>query len=463
MLTVVLFGVGTDYVLFLLFRYRERLRAGDAPAEAIVAAVTRVGEAIFSAATAVVAAFAVLALATLGFFATLGPALAVGVAVMLAAALTLVPAVVTVLGRRVFWPAKAAPAAAPAPAFRRFAALGRLVARRPVAVIASGVVLLGGLSVAVAAYRPDYNPVDQLPSGTEATRAYAALQRGFPPGSLAPTELYVHANAPIDASAVAAFVTEAAALPGVAAVLPPSVATDGRTVDVPVVLAVDPYGPAALDTVAGPLRSAARAAAPPGTTVLVGGQTMVLADSRATTGHDLALVLPVAAGAFLLILFVMLRAALAPVYLVAAVAGGFAATLGAVTLVFQEGFGHSGLQFAMPMVLYLFVTAIGTDYNILMTARLREEIRSGHSPREAAARAVAYAGPSVAAAAVILGGTFGALLVSGVPFFAEIGFGVTFGIVLVAFVVSIVLVPAAAARLGGAAWWPAPDRRITAR
>jgi len=228
------------------------------------------------------------------------------------------------------------------------------------------------------------------------------------------------------------------------------------------VLSSDPYGQMALDTVSGPLPAAARGAAPPGTTVLVGGQTMALADSRATTGHDLALVLPVAAGAFLLILVVMLRAALAPVYLVAAVAGGFAATLGAVTLVFQEGFGHSGLQFAMPMVLYLFVTAIGTDYNILMTARLREEIRSGHPPREAAARAVAYAGPSVAAAAVILAGTFGALLVSGVPFFAEIGFGVTFGIALVAFVISIVLVPAAAARLGGAAWWPARPRRASA-
>ena len=105
MLVVVLFGIGTDYVLFLLFRYRERVRAGDSPRDAIVAAVERVGGAIVSAATAVIAAFGALVLAALGFFTTLGPALAVAVAVMVAAALTLVPAVVTVLGRHVFWPA----------------------------------------------------------------------------------------------------------------------------------------------------------------------------------------------------------------------------------------------------------------------------------------------------------------------------------------------------------------------
>jgi RND superfamily putative drug exporter len=132
-----------------------------------------------------------------------------------------------------------------------------------------------------------------------------------------------------------------------------------------------------------------------------------------------------------------------------------------VVLLFQAGLGHAGLQFALPIILYLFVTAIGTDYNILMTARLREEINDGATPRQAVARAIQHAGPSIAAAAVILAGTFGALLISGVPIFAEIGFGVTLGIALVSFVVSILLVPAMTALLGRAAWWPkkiAPDQ-----
>jgi RND superfamily putative drug exporter len=127
---------------------------------------------------------------------------------------------------------------------------------------------------------------------------------------------------------------------------------------------------------------------------------------------------------------------------------------------FQGALGKPGLAFTIPIILYLFVTAIGTDYNILVTARLREEIREGNPPRRAAALAIEHAGPSIAAAAVILAGTFGALLVSGVPFFTEIGFAVTLGIVLVAFVVSILLVPALTALIGHAAWWPGHRDRV---
>jgi RND superfamily putative drug exporter len=116
--------------------------------------------------------------------------------------------------------------------------------------------------------------------------------------------------------------------------------------------------------------------------------------------------------------------------------------------------GRDGLSFALPTILYLFVTAIGTDYNILITARLREEIREGRHPRDAAALAIAHAGPSVTAAALILAGTFAALLLSGVPLFTEIGFAVTVGILIVAFVVSLLLVPAVTALSGRAAWWP---------
>ena len=241
---------------------------------------------------------------------------------------------------------------------------------------------------------------------------------------------------------------------GVATPLAPRVAPDGRTVDVPLLLADDPFTAASLDLVAGELRETARAAAPPGATVLLGGQSMAFADVRATTDRDLAVIFPVAGLLFVLILAGLLRAMLAPVYLVAMVVAGFAATLGGSALFFQRGLGHAGLAFSIPIILYLFVTAIGTDYNILITARLREEIRDGRRPREAAALAIEHAGPSVAAAALILAGTFGALLISGVPFFIEIGFAVTVGILLVAFVVSLLLVPATTALLGSAAWWP---------
>jgi RND superfamily putative drug exporter len=170
---------------------------------------------------------------------------------------------------------------------------------------------------------------------------------------------------------------------------------------------------------------------------------MAFADVRSATNHDLRLIFPVAAGLFVLILAGLLRALVAPIYLVVVVVLGFVATLGATTLVFRDGLG-----FIIPIILYLFVTAIGTDYNILMTARLREELREGRDRRAAAALAIEHAGPSISAAALILAGTFGALTISGVPLFTQIGFAVTVGIVLVSFVVSILLVPAMTALIG---------------
>jgi RND superfamily putative drug exporter len=221
MLTVVLFGIGTDYILFLLFRYRERLRAGDAPRAAIVAAVERVGEAIFSAAFAVIAAFGALVLAALGFFTTLGPALAIGVFVMLLAALTLVPAVVTILGRRVFWPSKAA---LRQPRRSGFAALGRLVGRRPATVAGASVALLMGLGAAALAFQPSYDPVGQLPAKIEATRAFADLKLGFPAGALQPTQVYLQADRPFSQQEIGAFVQRMAGVGGVASPLEPRIA-----------------------------------------------------------------------------------------------------------------------------------------------------------------------------------------------------------------------------------------------
>ncbi len=439
LLTVVLFGIGTDYLLFLLFRFRERLRAGDEPRDAVVTAVERVGEAISSAALAVIAAFGALVLATMGFFTTLGPALAIGVAVMLLAALTLAPAVLTLLGRRVFWPTRATPRAG-----TRAAAVGRLVAHHPVKVVAAALVLLGGLSAGLAMLSTDYDPISQLPPGTESARAFDDLQRGFPAGALQPTEVYLHADDRPLTEAEIAGLTQA--LAGSGTPLPPRVSEDGRTAAVPLILDLPPFDTAALDLVEGPLRDAARAAAPPGTEVVVGGQTMAYADVRAATERDLTVVFPVAAALFVVILAALLRSIGRPLYLVAFVVLGFAATLGATALVFPDG-----LSFIIPIIVYLFVTAIGTDYNILMTVRLREELRDGRPPREAVARAVAHAGPSIAAAALILAGTFGSLLISGVPFFVEIGFAVTLGIVLVSAVVSILLVPAVTALAPGKA------------
>ncbi|WP_018349585.1 MMPL family transporter [Longispora albida] len=450
LLTVVLFGIGTDYILFLLFRYRERLRAGDSPREAIVAAVDRVGEAISSAALAVIAAFGALVLALLGFFTTLGPALAIGVFVMLLAALTLVPAIISVLGPRIFWPVRTEPDTAGHPAFAR---LGRFVARRPLAAVLGSLAFLIGLSAGVFGYQATYDPLAQLPAKMEATTAFKDLGKNFPAGVMSPSQAYLKSDTPLTPEQVQAFALRVGGHPAVATPMQPQLSADGKVAQVPLILKEAPYSAKALDAVEG-LRDAAHEAAPAGTTAYLGGMTSGFADIRDITNRDLSVIFPVAGLLFLLILGGLLRAAVAPLYLVGMVVLGFAATLGAAVFLFQGALGNAGLMFMLPIIMYLFVTAIGTDYNILITARIREELREGRDAREAAELAVEHAGPSIAAAAVILAGTFGSLLISGVSFFAQMGFAVTLGIALVAFVVSLVLVPAATVLLSRSSWWP---------
>lgn len=157
--------------------------------------------------------------------------------------------------------------------------------------------------------------------------------------------------------------------------------------------------------------------------------------------HDYAIVFPVAAVLILLILALLLRSAVAPWYLMGAVGLGFAATLGATVLVFQHLQGDSGLIFILPIVMYLFVVALGTDYNILMVSRLREEAAEGRSPRDAAAMAVRHAGPTIAAAGLILAGSFGSLILAGGSTLSQMGFAISFGIAAAAFIMATFLTP----------------------
>jgi RND superfamily putative drug exporter len=156
----------------------------------------------------------------------------------------------------------------------------------------------------------------------------------------------------------------------------------------------------------------------------------------------------------MVILGLLLRSLVAPIYLMVAVGLGFTATLGSTVLLFQNIQGENGLMFMLPIIVYLFVVAIGTDYNILMVARLREETRRGHTPREAARLAVTRSAPTIAAAAVILAGTFGVLVLADNSMLRQMGFAVAFGILLTGFVMAILLVPAITSMLRHAAWWP---------
>jgi RND superfamily putative drug exporter len=451
-LTVVLFGVGTDYILFLMFRYRERLRAGEDHKEAMINAVGKVGEAIASAAGAVIIAFLALSLSSVTFLKQMGPALAISVFVTLLAGLTLVPAVFSLIPpRALFWPSKKWQIE---PQGSKFAAVGRTVQRRPALVALVSGLLMVALALVATTYKASFDFASgSMPKTKESMVVQDTMAKAFSAGAAQPTDVFVTSSGPLDHGAVSALEQKLSGVAGVASVSPAKYNDNGTTADISVILSSDPQSQQAMDTVV-KIRDLAHGDAPQGDKVLVGGTSAIYKDINKAINHDYMVVFPVAGLLIMLILGLMLRSVVAPWYLMAAVALGFAATLGATVLIFQHLSNQSGLMFMLPVFIYLFVTAIGTDYNILMISRLREEAQEGRTPREAAAEALRHAGPTVAAAGAILAGTFASMMLAGNVLFSEMGFSISFGIFIAAFVMAMFFTPSLTALIGHAAWWP---------
>lgn len=459
LLVVVLFGVGSDYFLFLVFRYRENLRAGLPADLAMSAAVGRVGEAITSAAGAVIVAFLALTLSTLGQLRAYGPSLAIAVAVTLAVSLTLAPAVITLCGKKVFWPSRSFQR----PARQRFAGgAGRLVGRRPGLVAGAATLTMAALALFAFGFTPQFDQSASGPQDLESVVAQRSLERGFSAGASQPTDIIVTSQdgRRLQPEELAAYGRALTAVDGVGTVAGVTPNEAGDTAAISVLLADTPTSKAGIATAGGELRVVAHREAPAGTIAYVGGLSSVLADVQTAVNRDYKVVFPVAGVAILLILALLLRSAVAPWYLMGSVALGFGAALGAAVLVFQQLRGQDGLLFTLPILMYLFVVAIGTDYNILMVARIREEVQQGLAPRAAAGLAVRHTASTIAAGGVILGGTFAVLTAANDAALQQMGVGISVGIFVVAFIMAIFLTPALTALFGARAFWPGNRARI---
>lgn len=461
MIGTVLVGIGVDYFLFLLFRFREELRRRPQEHHRLVAAdvAGRVGTAVTSAALTIVAAFATLGVATFGQFRVLGPSVAVSVLVMLVASLTLMPALLAVTGRKMFWPSRilSEKAGRPGAAGRT----GEWVARRPLPVLVASVTLLGALAAGVVGVRMDFS-TGGTPHDTAAAATAREIAGALPPGVSDPTTVYVTADddRTLDSRELDVVHRALSEVDGVGKVAAPVFDADRTAARLDAYLTVDSQSQRARDLVAGPVRQAVREATPAGLTSHVGGTAAVFADVATAVDRDLRTVFPVAAALIALILVVLLRSLAAPVVLMVAVGLCFAATFGASALAFQHIGGEAGVTFVLPLVLFLFVVALGTDYNILISDRLREEMAHGGPVRAAVARAVRHTAPAVATAGVVLAASFGSLAVNADPSTRQLGFATALGILLSSFVVSLLLVPAAAALLGRGMWWPVRVARV---
>ncbi|MFD6321542.1 MMPL family transporter [Streptomyces sp. NPDC058442] len=453
-LSILVIGAATDYALLLAARFREELAVREDRAAAALVAVRRSFGAITASAATVALGLLALLASDLTNNRALGPVGAIGIVCAVLTTLTFLPAVLALLGRTAYWPTrpKASDASAEGhPVWLRVAA--RVNARPRFVWLVTGLVL-----TALAAFSPTLSakgvPLDEIfVNDAPSVAAQETVGRHFPGGSGNPAVIIADADR-ADAVTAAAKDTEGVASAGAVSASgrpgagEPQV-VDGRVrIDATLDAAAD--SDAAKETIE---RLRENVHAVPGADALVGGYTAQQYDTQQTAAHDRTVIVPVVLGIILLILIVLLRSLLVPVLLVATVALNFLATLGVSSLVFEHLLGFSGTDASVPLYGFVFLVALGVDYNIFLMSRVREEALA-HGSRQGVLRGLTTTGGVITSAGVVLAATFAALMVIPLAFLVQIAFIVAFGVLLDTLVVRSLLVPALVIDIGPRAWWP---------
>ena len=460
-IVVLLFGVGTDYSLFVLSRTRQALAMGAGRIEAARSGVARAGAVVFSSAAVLIAAFMVLVGADLEIYRALGPGLGLALCVVTLVTLTLTPALLAVFGRLAFGGLRFSGEA------RRRAGF---VERRPGAIVGVLVAVLLAASLGVFGLRIGFDQIQALPDDAPSSRGYEALSEGFPSGILAPVNVIVSGEN-LNASNLERLKNEMWTSGGYAAVIGPDdsslvpgvefLAPDGAAARFVLVFYGDPYSPESLDqiqTLREDLPAMLDRAGLEGAEASAGGQSVLAAEARSVSESDLTRLAPLVFAVAFVILSLLLRTPVASIYLLAATALGFAATLGAATVFFEYVLGHQGVVYYVPFALFLLLVALGSDYNIFIMAAIREEARK-RPLREAVTAALAGTGRTINAAGLALASSFALLALIPLQDFRQIGLTVAAGVLLDAFVIRTLLVPSLALLAGRAGFWPAKVRR----
>ncbi|MEU6394455.1 MMPL family transporter [Streptomyces sp. NPDC046939] len=448
-LTVLVFGAGTDYALLLVARYREELRRHEDRHEAMALALHRAGPAVLASGATVVCSMLVLLTADMNSTRGLGPVAAIGVAVALLAMLTLFPALLVVFGRWLFWPV-VPHLGSPEPTERGvWSRIGRRIAHRPRLVWSATAITLAVLSLGLLQLRAEgISNADSFTDKPDSIAGQEVSAKYFPAGTGDP--LVVIANSE-RSGRVRLAVARTEGVVARSINVPPNTAPehDGRVLFEATTRAPSD-SQAARDTVQR-VRDAVHAV--PDADAKVGGGSATLLDMDRATAHDNKLVIPLVLVVVLLILGLLLRAVVAPLLLIGTVVLSFAAALGVSALAFRHLFDYAGESTDFPLFVFVFLVALGIDYNIFLTTRIREEAaRQGTRP--GVVTGLSATGAVITSAGLVLAGTFAALGTLPMVAFAEIGFAVALGVLLDTFIVRSVLVTALFLDVGSRVWWP---------
>jgi putative drug exporter of the RND superfamily len=443
-MSILVLGAGTDYALLLVSRYREELRQHDDKHVAAANAASAAGPAIIASGVTVMLALFCLTLAEVNGTAGLGPLGALGVGIAMIAMLTLLPALLAITGRRAFWPFIPRVGDEGADAEHgRWRRWGEWIQRRPRAVWIVTSLLLVAMSFGLLNFSTGLTQGNSYRGDVESVQGQELLATSFPAGENAPTDVVVPDKAKVKAVASAV-----AAVPGVVNVRPAGAGPPG--VQLAATLTYSPYATEAYDVIPG-IRTAAKEAG--GANVLVGGPTAIETDLRAASTRDTKLIIPIVLIVVFLVLIVLLRAFTAPLLLMLTVILSFAAALGVSAVVYDVVFGFPGSDPGLPLFAFVFLVALGIDYNIFLMARVREESLK-YGTERGMIRGLAVTGGVITSAGIVLAGTFAILGTLPLVFLTELGFAIAFGVLLDTFVVRSTLVPALVLDIGKKIWWP---------
>ena len=439
-LSVLVFGAGTDYALLLISRYRDELRVHADRRDAMAKALARTAEAVLSSASTVVIGLLTLLLSVFPTTRGLGLACAVGVVVAAAFVLIVLPATLVVFGRWVFWPKVPREGQASLADSRSFwRRIGDAVARRP-AVFATVTVVLGHRR-SRADPGPDRTRRRRpVPPEARGDRGGERLSQSFPAGSADPVVVVSRGAGPAELAATVS------AVEGVSSTR--EVASAGGVSEIQAVLEAPPGSDGAEDAV-----TAIRAALAGTPESHVGGTEAEALDTATASGRDRLLIFPLILGLVLVALGLLLRSVVAPVILVSTVVATYLASLGISWVLFTQVLGFDRLDDGVPLLAFVFLVALGVDYNIFLVTRAAEEAR-GHGAREGMLRALSATGGVITSAGILLAAVFAVLGVLPLVVLAQLGVVICVGVLLDTLVVRTVLVPAIALVLGDRFWWP---------
>ena len=439
-LSVLVFGAGTDYALLLISRYRDELKTTESRHEAMAHALGRTFEAVLSSATTVVLGLLTLLLSAIPTTRGLGLACAVGVVIAATFALVVLPAALVLFGRWVFWP-RVPHVGDPVlvdshGVWRR---VGDAVARRPRTFVAGTVAGLAFLALGTLSITTGLDPADQFLERPEAIAAAERLGESFPAGTSDPLQVLTKDDPP-------AVLTAVEDVDGVDSARISSTGDGIARIDA--VPDAAPGSDEAQDVVLD-----VRAAVADFDDTHVGGGDAEALDAEEYAASDRQLIMPLILLLVLGALLVLLRSVVAPLLLVATVVATYAASMGASWWLFQTVFGFEAMDTGVPLLAFLFLVALGVDYNIFLVTRAREEARE-HGTRTGMLRALTATGGVITSAGILLAAVFAVLGVLPLVVLAQLGAIIFVGVLLDTLVVRTVLVPALALTLGETFWWP---------